>query len=236
MMRQLERYLSGQHAIVWMELLGQGGRIRDEPDDWAEAQAIAIATMARVRRNIERLRDGLPALGYRFKDPGRVLVSIPDAREQVARVEAVMGPMPLALAVFWEMVGDVDLNGHHDSWPQELLDPLMVGLDADYFIATREDDIADAVIGPDEPFGLDFAPDPLHKANISGGAPYAIEVPNPAVDGLVLWEVHQTTFVNYLRTLIGMGGMGGFSSLVNGGLDPYRPEGMRELLATLEPF
>lgn len=36
--------------------------------------------------------------------------------------------------------------------------------------------------------------------------PYAIAVPNPAADTLLLWEVHQTTFVNYLRAMGGMPG------------------------------
>jgi len=62
-----------------------------------------------------------------------------------------------------------------------------------------------------EPFDVDFAPDDLHTADISGGPPYAIQAPNPGVDGIVLCEIHQTTFVNYLRTVMRFGGMGGLS-------------------------
>ncbi|MDQ3641955.1 MAG: hypothetical protein M3450_10985, partial [Actinomycetota bacterium] len=46
------------------------------------------------------------------------------------------------------------------------------------------------------PFTIDVAPDFLHKANISGGPPYGLEVPNSGTDGVLLWERHQTTFVN----------------------------------------
>jgi hypothetical protein len=40
--------------------------------------------------------------------------------------------------------------------------------------------------------------------------PYGLTVPNPAADGLLLWELHQTTFVNYLRIAFAMGGMPGW--------------------------
>ncbi len=50
------------------------------------------------------------------------------------------------------------------------------------------------------PFTIDLGPDWLHKANVSGGPPYGMEVPNFGVDGLLLWEPHQTIFVNYLRS------------------------------------
>jgi hypothetical protein len=54
------------------------------------------------------------------------------------------------------------------------------------------------------------APDYLHKANVTGGMPYGLAVPNPGADGLLLWEPHQTTFVNYLRIAFGIGGMPGW--------------------------
>lgn len=59
-------------------------------------------------------------------------------------------------------------------------------------------------------FEVPVAPDYLHKANVSGGMPYGLAVPNPAADGLLLWEPHQTTFVNYLRIAFRMGGMPGW--------------------------
>jgi hypothetical protein len=37
-------------------------------------------------------------------------------------------------------------------------------------------------------FTIGLAPDYLHKANVSGGAPYSMVMPNPAVDGLLLWN------------------------------------------------
>ena len=71
----------------------------------------------------------------------------------------------------------------------------------------------------DEPLMIEFAPDALHKANISGGGPYAIEVPNPVADGQVEDAPHDVTFVEYLRdAILGWGGFPGWE----GAQDPPR--------------
>jgi hypothetical protein len=87
----------------------------------------------------------------------------------------------------------------------------MVDFDADYILDTFHDQVDQGAHRPGQAFAIDFSPDDLHKAEISGGPPYAIEAPNLAVDGIVLWEIHQTTFVNYLRTVIQHAGLGGLS-------------------------
>ena len=50
-----------------------------------------------------------------------------------------------------------------------------------------------------DPFNLDLAPDYLHKANISGGAPYGIELPFFGADPIFVNEAHELPFVDYLR-------------------------------------
>ena len=62
----------------------------------------------------------------------------------------------------------------------------------------------------DEPLTLDFAPDALHKANVSGGDPYSFAVPNRAADALVEGEPHGVNFVEYLRIAIAWGGFPGW--------------------------
>lgn len=236
--RILDRYLDGQHRQVWTELCGVGAVIRRDPELWEEAEAVTGETMARVGRNLERLRDRLPELGYRFERPDRVLVTPPDdVAVQIARVESVIGALPLAVAAFWRNVGSVDFAGEHPDWPHELLDPLMFELSADYAVDTYEDMVEQGVHRPGDPFAVDFAPDDLHKADISGGAPYAVNAPDPAADGIVVWEIHQTTFVNYLRIVIGHAGMGGLSPVRRHGhpVLPVPAEAL-ELATDLEPF
>ena len=237
-MTSFSRYLAGQHVQVWTELRGVGTDVREDDQLLAEAEAVARETMSRVKRNLERLREGLPDLGYRFTDPAATLVGPPDsALDDVARVEAVIGPLPLAVRTFWEVVGSVDFSGAHPQWPHRLLDPLMVDFDADYILDTFHDKVDQGAHRPGQAFAIDFSPDDLHKAEISGGPPYAIEAPNLAVDGIVLWEIHQTTFVNYLRTVIQHAGLGGLSLTKRHGHDPLPvPGDVQELVSQLEPF
>ena len=66
--------------------------------------------------------------------------------------------------------------------------------------------------------------------------PDDVHVPNPCVDGIVVWEIHQTTFVNYLRTVIGHAGMGGLSPVKRHGHPVLPvPPAVLELAAELEP-
>jgi hypothetical protein len=191
-----------------------------------------------VRDNVERLRAGLPAIGYRFRDSDAVRIPPPAGiAADMDRLEDTIGPVPLAFRVFCEVVGSVDLSGAHPKWAHTLLDPLMFEASVDYYLDTRSDMIEQGVLGPDEPFELDFAPDDLHKADISGGPPYAVRAPDASVDGLVVWEVHQTTFVNYLRTLMHSAGMGGMGVVKHHGHEPIPvPNEVLELAQQLEPF
>lgn len=219
-------------------MLGAGAALRDDPANWTQAQHISRETMLRVKHNIDLLIDRLPEIGYEFDRPGNVLTTPPtDIELQIERVETTIGPLPLAFRSFWEIVGSVDLNGKHPDWPHRLLDPLMFEASADYYIDTFNDMIDQGVQTPHEPFLLDFAPDDLHKADISGGPPYAVHAPNQAVDGIVLWEIHQTTFVNYLRIVLRHGGMGGVSPTPRHGHRSLEvPQQVIALAAEMEPF
>jgi hypothetical protein len=56
------------------------------------------------------------------------------------------------------------------------------------------------------PLFLYLAPDHYHKARVSGGAPYGIEVPNEAADALWENEEHDLHFFYYLRLCFQWGG------------------------------
>lgn len=124
--------------------------------------------------------------------------------------------------------------GTDPGWGVEYLDPLVVEAPPAYIAG--ELDAWEADLGTDwerPQFTIDFSPDRLHKANVSGGAPYALAVPNLGADGLVLWDHHQTTFVNHIRIAFRLGGFLG--------LDPTSwperaPHGLAQLAATLEPI
>ncbi|MEO5899503.1 MAG: hypothetical protein ABIR68_05140 [Ilumatobacteraceae bacterium] len=213
-MSWLERYVRGDHVQVWAEMTSLGGQVRAEDSTLAEATAVVTETMRRARQNVVILVDGLQADGYRFEDPtGRPPFEPPppDVTERLDHLEQRTGPLPLALRGWIELVGRVNLVG---SFPDEVYaysDPLVVDAPLDYVLSEYEQWEQDRGTQWDQGmFAIEIAPDWLHKANVSGGAPYAIDVPERGVDALLRWEPHQTTFVNYLRVAFRWAGFPGW--------------------------
>jgi hypothetical protein len=196
----LDRYRRGEHRGVWTDMTSAGAAARSDPD----AVAVVAETMRRIRENVERLVRELPARGFVFRDERPHTPPPADVAAQLDELEGELGPMPLSLRVFFEQVGLVNLNGTHPEWTFDYPDPLVIEAPIDYIRSEFEEWSEDRYT---ETFELPLAPDFLHKANVSGGNPYSLAVPNDGVDGLLLWEPHQTTFVNYLRIAFAAGGM-----------------------------
>ena len=211
MSRWVERYRDGQCRQVWTEMTSIGPDLRADHAVAAEAAIVVRETLRRARRNVERLVDQLPRFGFEFE--ATPLVDPPsDAATQLDALEAEVGLLPLSLRHWFEEVGHVNLNGAHPDWAFEYPDPLVVDAPSEYIRSEYEAWSADRGTEWDRgaAFEVPIAPDYLHKANVSGGIPYGLAIPNPGVDGLLLWESHQTTFVNYLRIAFCMGGMPGW--------------------------
>ncbi len=62
--RWFDRYERGDRVLVWTEMTSLGEGLR--PEDRQEATTVARATMRRARRNVERLVERLPSIGYEF--------------------------------------------------------------------------------------------------------------------------------------------------------------------------
>jgi hypothetical protein len=142
----LDRYLAGQHEVVWQELQAYGGEVMTQPL-FEDAWAVARETMRRIRYNlfdlaVPRLRN----LGYNF---GYELVKPPDnnlgALEQFASAQEwiggqpplhtppevdgmshilafndLTGGVPLSLHAFWQEIGGVNFMGFHPIWNREV--------------------------------------------------------------------------------------------------------------------
>ena len=229
-MNYLERYQNGEHEQVWKELQDLGAEVRNEPH-LAQAQAVAAETMRRVRRNCEKILARLQKMGYvfgRYPDGSRRSSRMPAFMPASARMqstaeelEAEAGPLPLSLKAFWQEVGAIDLVGMHPSWPSGL-DPLVVD--------PPEGPLAELYDEEEETF-VSLAPDDLHKDNVSGGDPYGLILPNPAMDFMFMYERHELMFVPYLRLAILQ--WGGFPGLDGTGT-PFEP--LPQLTADLELF
>jgi hypothetical protein len=84
-----------------------------------------------------------------------------------------------------------------------------------------------------DPCNLDLAPDYLHKANISGGGPYGIELPFLGADPVFANEAHELPFVDYLRLCFRWAG---FPRLERYADRPDVREFLEVMSKSLEPF
>lgn len=221
----LDRYQRGQRAAVWTEMISLGTWTRNDAESRADAQQVAALTMQRARYNVEVLIGELSTAGYQFDPPpGQQVFQPPHPHiaAELDELETEVGVLPLALRAWYEQVGQVNLVGAHPAWPNDELDPLVVDAPIEFIRSEFHEwqEVRGTAWSQDRAFTIDIAPDRLHKADISGGPPYGVTIPNDGIDGLVLFEEHQTTFSNYLRIAFRWAGMPGLSRPDAPPLDP----------------
>jgi hypothetical protein len=237
-MRWMSRYAAGEVGPVWAEIVAAGG-----PPS-AEAVAVARELARRAGRNVARIHDHLAAQGYAFEAEQPIRPPAPDVARQLDAIAEQIAPVPLALRTWAEEVGRVTLNGSHPEWTIEYSDPLCVELDPADAVEVHRDWLE---VGWFERWGLTafpiaLAPDVFHKADVSGGSPYGIELPGDAIDPLWLNDdVHDgVTFVGYLRSaLLRWAGFPGWARVDPEGTGrprPPFPPDLARLAAQLEPF
>ena len=246
-MTLLERYLNGERDAVWAELRAADERVRKEPL-FSEAQAVLREAMTRVRRNIQTIVMFLEGEGYRFgtypqgdtpleevgfhEDFHGIPLGTPlsDTRKRIEAFEAEFGRLPLTLRMFWEIVGSVNLVGHHPNW-YVYSGPLWV----------EPITILEWTWDEFQPSDLEIrvyvSPDIYHKENVSGSEAYFLTVPNNCLDGRLMFEDSEVTFLEYLRTSLAFAGFPGckFDLGANKPALPL-PEQLKKLAATLEPI
>jgi hypothetical protein len=212
----LDRYRAGERAQVWRELMALGAQVR-EPSLFPDAYAVAIETMTIARQNVEILVERLAKAGYRFNC--RESVHVPPTENTPREIEEVdtrLGPLPLSLRAFYEVVGSVDFV---QSWKQLI----------HYHKKERESATEIEILGEEDPLVVAplsligdekpkrggrvyfcFAPDEVHKANYSGGENYHVWIPDPRSDFEIvgMYEIEET-FVEYLRATFAYGGFRG---------------------------
>lgn len=211
----LDRYHRGECESVWAEMLQLGPELRLSPT-CEHARAVAGETMSRVRQSVDLLIERLRKADYEFQYPDAVHVHPTQAEtDRLDSVEAKVGPLPLSLRAFYDVVGTVDLTQSWDQlvqwWPEkrrgaaselEVLgefDPLVV-----------EPLRLDANEGARRPNWFFIAPDEFHKANYSGGENYHVALPDPSADFPIhgMYDIDEF-FVPYLRATLANGGFRG---------------------------
>lgn len=239
----LTRYRRGEHEAVWTELRAHQAI---DGDCRAEATAVAIETMTRVARCADLLAERLAARGWipltgRLRSPP----SDPGSRTMQEFERFTGAPLPPSLAAFWNCVGGIDFVWNYDA--NDPAPDLVSGLDMtemDPLLVSAPEQVADLLsewnerrsnVDPDldDPWNLDLAPDHLHKANISGGAPYAIELPHLGADPIFTNEEHELPFVDYLRLAFRWAG---FPRLERHAHNINVRQFLAEMTKDLEPF
>jgi hypothetical protein len=191
--------------------------VRSEPY-LAEARAVAQETMVRAAANVCRIFNRLKGMGFQFALPDLAYYLPPEkVADQLAELEALAGPLPLSLRAWYEAVGSVCFMGEYPELsayaagpfsqaPELYSDPLVV-FPLDYTLSAVQEQLED---GAGEIL-LPVAPDMYHKANVSGGGPYEIVLPDPAADAQLLGEPRELLFVPYLRLAFQWGGFPGLA-------------------------
>jgi hypothetical protein len=171
-----------------------------------------------LQPRLERLVRTLEAAGYVFANPAEVLPGPRgDVGSIITRVERLVGDLPAALALFYRQVGSVDLTGAHASWHGcDYPDPLVVYpvnavLEEAQEYAALKNPTEEYWASETGVFRAPIAPDALHKANVSGGMWYGVEVPHSSPDPVVLEERHGLPFTEYLELALSWGGFPGLA-------------------------
>lgn len=220
-----QRFLAGEHEPVWTELR----QLETVPAELADdVAAVARETMRRVTRHVVRIAEALDSLGFVSSHPKLPPYKAPtDAdRAEVERLDAEIGGLPYAFAACMREVGEVHFIGdcpalgvyYHEKGPAIARgmppgpgypDPLVVP-PVSYLAYQWDENREEYADGED--FGFDFAPDELHKANISGST-HVIYVPDRCVDPVIYRVAGRSgvTLVEYLRVSIAWGGFPGWS-------------------------
>jgi hypothetical protein len=211
----LARYRRGEHVEVWQALRrikAIDGTLRDE------ALAVAVETMRRVAHCCDLAAERLSAEGWVALSGQLRSAPEPDLPGTLAALEQAAGsPVPPSLLAFWQVVDAVDFVWDYE---QAQAAPAL-GLDLDL---TELDPLIiepASVASPtwlegrspgdlDAPSPLWLAPDRLHKANISGGDPYGIDLPFRGADPRFNDDRPQPLpFVDHLRLALRWGGFPG---------------------------
>jgi hypothetical protein len=218
--------LDSNAHVKWAVYCSQSYRLH-EPGFREEVLAFARTRFSRAAANIQRLLDVLTREGYQFAEPKCVHIA-PEVgtREWIREMEQKHVYLPISLQAWMLEVGSVNLMGSHPAWPKAgycfdnetndviYADPLVVEASQSYVQYLYEEWLAEvAESGAEDigPFTVDFAPDYIHKANISGGPAYAVQAAVPAVDALVLNERGCVSFMRHIREAFSWAGFPGFA-------------------------
>ena len=222
-----DRYNDGETHGVYSDI-ERLGEEAFSPSYYPEVEKVLIETFQRVRFNLEIIYKELKNIDYVFwtdktGNDEALLKPFSNTDELLDILEQNIEPfgkLPVSLKMFYQIVGSCNFAWNYQDDPNilwEMADPIQIApltdcvseVNDQYWLETMEEYIQD------DDFGfayLDLSADDLHKDNISGGAPYALQLnKGKSIDGKFLNEPNDTTFINYLRICFESCGFPGMS-------------------------
>ncbi|GHN02125.1 hypothetical protein WSM22_36140 [Cytophagales bacterium WSM2-2] len=210
-----DRYIGGETEKVYEEIysLKQDAFL---PENFSEIQKVLTETFERTAYNLEVIYGELKKIDYLFKTEfeynfQRPLIKpLENTEELLSKLDQNVRPLgyvPLSLKMFYRIVGACNFGWDYDTNEDFIwqcadliqivsLDDLQSHVSNEYWASDMKDGLQKHYKYP----FLEVSADYLHKDNISGGPAYAIQITTePSIDGLLLEESHNTTFINYLR-------------------------------------
>lgn len=191
------------------------------PKKPTKAEIAAVRRVVeRARSTLERLVEGLRAIGYRFEHEPP-LPPREDRTKLLDEVErALEGSLPVSLRIALEILGGTNLMGTFPGHPRDL--------ETDPFVLIHPKVALDQALdegGREAQVSLAIAPDAIGKAGFSGGQEVVL-VPSPALDAPVLGVPGEPLFLDRLSELLRSSG---FARLT--GLDAKMRESVLALAA-----
>jgi hypothetical protein len=173
-----------------------------------------------MRTRLEEIVASLRAEGFVFvaKEPLGPQVAPRALSAGLKKIEARVGPVPLALARFWANVGSVDLRGNHPRWPRRTYreraedepvayaDPLVIVSMKGAIDDALDSEFARDPALPDTHYALEVSGDDVTKANFSGGV-VSVRCAPGVIDPVL--EPLGETLLSSLRRSLAAGGFPG---------------------------
>lgn len=219
----LKRYKKGETIEVYSDI-AKLGQVAFSEEYFSDVEAVVTETMKRTAHNLAVIYNELEATDYKFKRKVRYSFEAPlnkpivDGDKVLIQLDkrvSLFGSVPLSLKLFYRIVGSCNFAWDYETEeniPWECSDPIQIApLDA-VLEEVMDEYWVEEMTENKELYGtayLALSADYLHKDNISGGPAYAIEItPEPSIDGRLLNEEPQTSFINYLRIVFENCGFG----------------------------
>ncbi len=211
-----ERYLKGETISVYRDINKLNYNTLSS-EQKKEIEKVLSETFERVAFNLKIIYEELLNIDYLFKTECKYNFEKPlhkpleNTESLIEKLDFSVSPfgfVPLSLKYFYRIVGGVNFVWDFETneklmW--HMADPIQIfSLDSIVEEVTNEywKEYIEQYVN-DEDFGcafLDLSADDLHKDNISGGQPYAMEITKyQSVDARFMNEPNETTFINYLR-------------------------------------